>query len=248
VKDHAFDVPPVEAAAHVAAAAQYAFVGQALAGAHRVLEVGAGRGHLARRLAADGFSVTALDRSLPTKDEGSGVRWVEQDFLRFEDASFDAVLFTASLHHITPLDAAVGRARGLLANGGLLVVDDFDLEAPDEETARWYYEVQELLAAACAYDPHRIDDPREGSALQRWQAAHAHNDGPLHTGRSMLTQIERHFGAQRATRGPYLYRYIAAGASNVEIARHVMSVESRRIAEGSLRAVGLRVVARRESS
>jgi SAM-dependent methyltransferase len=234
----------METSADPAVAEQHAFVSKAIVGARRVLEVGAGQGHLARRLEADGFSVTALDLSPPADPEPSGVRWVQGDFLGFDDEPFDAVLFTASLHHITPLDAALERARGLLARGGVLVVDDFDLEAPDEATARWYYEVQELLVATGTYDACRLHAPRDLQALQRWQAEHEHHDVPLHAGRAMLAGIEQVFRSLEVTRGPYLYRYICAGTSNVGVAQHLLSVETRRIADGSLRPVGLRVVAR----
>jgi SAM-dependent methyltransferase len=223
---------------------QHAFVTKAIGGVRRVLEVGAGQGRLARRLQVDGFSVTALDLSPPVKADSSGVRWVQGDFLAFEDGPFDAVLFTASLHHITPLDAALARARALLVRDGLLVVDDFDLEAPDEATARWYYEVQELLAATGTYDACRMHGPRDLPTLKRWQAEHEHHGAPLHTGRAMLAGIEQVFGSLEVTRGPYLYRYICAGTSNVDVAQHVLSVETRRIADGSLRPVGLRVVAK----
>jgi SAM-dependent methyltransferase len=234
----------MDSAADLAVAEQHAFVSHAILGVRRVLEVGAGPGHLARRLQADGFSLTALDLSPPAEVDSSGVRWVQADFLAFEDEPFDAVLFTASLHHVTPLDAALTRARALLARGGVLVVDDFDLEAPDEATARWYYEVQELLAAAGAYDVGRLRASRDLAPLERWQAEHEHPDAPLHTGRVMLAQIERSFGALEVTRGPYLYRYICAGTSNLGVAEHVLSVETRRIAAGSLRPAGLRIVAR----
>ena len=92
-----------EKAFDIALHEQHNFVVPAIAGARRVLEVGAGRGTLARRLQAEGFSVTALELCLPAKD-ASGVQWVESDFLAFDAEPFDAVLFTASLHHIAPLD------------------------------------------------------------------------------------------------------------------------------------------------
>jgi SAM-dependent methyltransferase len=224
-------------------AEQHAFVRNRIDGARRVLEVGAGRGHLARRLRADGYSVTALDLS-PPPHELSGVRWVQENFLAFEDEPFDAVLFTASLHHIAPLDAALSRARALISPGGTLVVDDFDLEAPDEATARWYYEVQELLAAAGAYAAGHEHAQRDLTPLRRWQAEHEHHHAPLHTGRAMLAGIEHDFGLLEVARGPYLYSYICRGTSSLGVAQHVLSVETRRIADGSLRPVGLRAVAR----
>jgi SAM-dependent methyltransferase len=235
----------MDTATDLAVAAQHTFVREALGGARRVLEVGAGRGHLARRLCAYGFEVTALDLSLPTKDDSSGVQWIEGDFLRFEHDPFDAVVFTSSLHHIAPLAAALDRARDLLVPDGLLVVDDFALEAPDENTARWYYELQDVLAVAGVYDAGHIHERRTRAPLDRWRVEHEHHDAPLHTGRAMLAEIEKRFGSAQVTRGAYLFRYVCAGLSSVEVARHVMTIEEQRIADGSLQAVGLRVVARR---
>jgi SAM-dependent methyltransferase len=235
--------PEGTSASNLAISEQHAFVSGAIVGASRVLEVGSGRGHLARRLQADGFSVTAIDLLLPTRDDASGVRWVEGDFLTFDGGPFDAIVFTSSLHHLSPLGPALDRARQLLAPGGVLVVDDFDLEAPDEETARWYYEVQELLAVAGAYHPGHID-AGSGAAVARWLAAHEHHGAPLHPGRDMIAEIEGRFGSPEVARGPYLYRYICRGTPSMDVARHVLSVETRRIAEGILRPVGLRIVSR----
>ncbi len=61
----------------------------------------------------------------------------------------------------------------------------------------------------------------------------------------MLSEIEKRFGSIHVARGSYLYRYLCDGLTSVNVARHIMSVEERRIADASLRAVGLRVVARR---
>jgi SAM-dependent methyltransferase len=220
------------------------FVKRAIAGSRRVLEVGAGRGVLARRLHRDGFAVTAVDLKLPAKEDRSYVRWVETDFLKFEDEPFDAIAFTTSLHHISPLDGALDKAKELLAPGGVLVLDEFDVEAPDEETARWYYDVQELLAVAGAYDRSRLSEVRGRTALDRWRAEHEHDDERLHPGRAMLARIEKTFARVEVMRSPYLHRYICAGTSNLNVARHVKMVEERGIAEARLRAVGLRVVAR----
>jgi SAM-dependent methyltransferase len=237
------NVRRVHGALDLVADDQYAFVKGAVGEARRVLEVGAGRGALARRLQRSGVEVTAVDLSAPA-DDGSGVRWIEGDFLELEDDPFDAVAFTTSLHHIAPLDAALDKARRLLTPGGVLVLDEFDLEAPDEETCRWYYELQELLAVAGAYDPGHVPMGPSASALGRWRADHEHDGAPLHTGRAMLAGVEKIARHVAVTRGPYLYRYICGGVSEPSVARHVKAVEERRVAEGSLRAVGLRVVAR----
>src|SRR4029079_12813904 len=77
----------------------------------RILEVGAGDGAVSLALASQGYDVTALDESLDAPARGDAVRWIERDFLHFDgDGACDVVLFTRSLHHMAPLDDALGRA------------------------------------------------------------------------------------------------------------------------------------------
>lgn len=221
-----------------------------LAGRQRVLEVGCGRGDLARRLGAAGWAVTALDRHLRESEAAPGVRWVEADFLSFREEPYDALLFTASLHHIHPVERAIERSAHLLAPGGLLLVDDFDLEAPDTETLRWYYEAQELLLAAGLYPPERLDGEPDGEPCERWRIGHQH-EPPLTGGDEMLAAIGAHFEPLSVERGPYLSRYVIGGLEATErgarLAEHLIASEQRRLAAGSLRAVGLRVVAKRRA-
>lgn len=221
------------------------FLAGALGARRRVLEVGCGRGAVARALAARGFEVTALDVHLRDLVDAPDVRFVECDFLRFDDAPFDAIAFTTSLHHITPLDAAIDRAARLLVPGGRLIADELDRDAPDVETLRWYYETQELLVAADHYPAEHVDHGHT-DPVARWHHAH-HHDEPLHTGAAMLEAIASRFVIHDLHRLEYLHRYIGARLPQdplgATIATHVRATEQRRIADGSLRAVGLRVVA-----
>jgi SAM-dependent methyltransferase len=74
----------------------------------RVLDVGCGEGMLARRLRARGAEVVALDRDggilrlARGHPDGAGIRYVRGDILDdpFAEASFDAVVAVASLHHL----------------------------------------------------------------------------------------------------------------------------------------------------
>jgi SAM-dependent methyltransferase len=218
---------------------QHAFVSAALEHRKRVLEVGCGAGQLARRLAADGCTVTALDREL--RDRSGSVTFVERDFLAFDAAPFEAVVFTASLHHISPLGDAAAHARKLVAPGGVVIADEFDIASPDRETLRWYYETQELLAAAGVYDATRIDAPDVADPVARWQAGH---EPHLHTGQEMRQALAA-LGTFSAAPAPYLYRYICGGLPATDaggsIAAHVLATEQARIREGSLVAVGVRI-------
>ena len=223
----------------------FKFVADAVRGATRVLEVGCGRGDVARLLGRDGVAVTAIDLDLLDPRPSTGVRLVRGDFFEFEDQPYDAILFTSSLHHL-PVEAALDRAAKLLAPGGSVVVDELDFDAPRPNTARWYYETQELLAAAELFPFERIDPATDADPRTRWLDAHVHEPA-LATGRQMLAAIAARFAIRDTTRAPYLYRYIGEGLPDDDrggrIAAHLMSLERKRIASGTLDAVGLRVVA-----
>ena len=224
----------------------FKFIADHVRGCVRVLEVGCGRGDVARLLGREGLSVTALDLHLLDSRPSPGVKFVEGDFLGFEHASFDAVIFTSSLHHLHPVQAAIDRAHRLLDPGGILIADEFDLDAPRPLTARWYYDMQELLAVAELYPIERLDPMTNDDPRMRWLDAHVH-DPPLATGRQMLTAIASRFAIRDTTRCAYLYRYLCNGLPDDErggkIASHVFVTEQRRIASAGLDAVGLRVVA-----
>jgi len=232
---------------------QEAFVAPAVRGAKRVLEVGCGRGLLAARLAAAGHDVTALDVRFPDDRVPAAPRlaFVEADLRSFDAEPFDAVAFTASLHHVAPLGAALDHAFLLLAPGAMLVVDDFDLEAPDLATLRWYYDAQEVLAAAGAYDGAHVDGHPDRDPHDRWRAAHEPHEpreAPLHAGDAMLAAIEERFTDVRVSRGPYLWRRLARHAQGERagaIAAAAHAAEERGVVAGTLSAVGLRITARR---
>lgn len=218
----------------------------------RVLEVGCGPGDLARILGADGFVVTALDLELGEPEPAENVTWVEADFLAHIDDPFDAVLFTRSLHHIPGLDRALEHAIRLLRPGALLLIDDFDHEAPDVDTARWYYEQVELLAATGLCPAGPIADgegpprPVADDPLVRWGAEHEHTP-PLHSGADMIAAVVDRFARVSTRRGPYLYRSIASLIESSErgaaVTSQIYAAESRRLQEAALVAVGLRITA-----
>jgi SAM-dependent methyltransferase len=231
-----------------------AFFTSALAGRTRVLEVGCGRGELARALVARGHDVTAIDIELDAALHGVA-GFAAADFLTYEAQPFDAVIFTASLHHIAPLARVVEQLHVLLVPGGIAVADDFDLAAPDRETLRWYYETQDLLAALDVYPADRLDAPAP-DLLARWQAAHDHTHAHghhheharLHTGDEMRAALQE-LGPVTETRGPYLYRYISGGLPPTagRAAEHIFASERQRIADGVMVPVGLRLQITRSS-
>jgi len=214
---------------------QHAWVRGALGDARRVLEVGCGRGELARLLGADGHDVVALDRELGLEivaadrelglevvvidrprdaAPATGVRFVEADFFDFAERGFDAVVFTASLHHLE-LPRAIDHAFEL---GARVIIDDFDLAAATAASARWYFAVQERLAAHGAYDGSLIEGAPDDDPLARWHAAH---DPGLATGEQMIAAC----GARSVdiTRCAYLFRYLAGGLPDDDFGGEVLA-------------------------
>ena len=98
-------------------------------GIERVLDLGAGNGWMARRLARS-FRVTALD--VDASDTGLGslrdrrVTRVVGDLeaLPLRRGSFDAVIAAATLHYAVELAAALAEAARVLRGGGLFIVAD----------------------------------------------------------------------------------------------------------------------------
>lgn len=114
----------------------------------RVLEVGAGEGLLARRLAGAGHNVVALDTNLR-----STFPIVEASFEAFEApaASFDCIAAQLVLHHAIDLDAMLAKFEHLLACGGFTGIDDYGWErskdAAYRDERRDLHASQTMLAA-----------------------------------------------------------------------------------------------------
>lgn len=194
----------------------------------RVLEVGVGDGRLAIELAMRGCRVTALDKTLeklaPETREMPLLVCVEEDICDHKRGPYDAILFTRSLHHIHELDRALDVAARALAKDGVFVLEDFDVDAIDEATARYFY---------------GEDDP---DPLGHWKKEH---EG-LHSGRAMREGIAKRFDLIAEESAPYLYRALSH-RPGVTDARAVFENEKEALAAARIRPVGLRLVAKRHS-
>jgi len=218
-----------------------------------VLEVGAGDGRLAARLARRGFRVVALesDARRAGAARGRGVTVIEADFLGPADspgptpASAGALLFTRVLHHLDPLEAALQRAESLLAPSGLVVGEEFAYERADRAAIAWLGATRER-AARLGLLPPEPDPARE--TLESWTHHHAvaHR---LHRGDALLPAVAARFDRLVVSAAPYLYRYLCTrlvdSAEGAAFAAAIFAEEERAIADGLLPAIGLRFVARR---
>ena len=154
----------------------------------RVLEVGCGRGDLARGVARLGYEVSAIDPEAPVGGIFQAVSLEE-----FSDPGpFDAVLANLALHHIPDLGGALAKIGRLLRPGGRLIVNEHAWDRLDEPTARWYLEQRATI------DP---DAPRSvDQCLNEWMADHA----GLHSSASILRELDRLFEARFVVWTPYL--------------------------------------------
>jgi SAM-dependent methyltransferase len=212
---------------HAAVEHTLAFLLGEIGARRRVLEVGCGDGRVAVELARRGLEMTALDVSLAGLCEearaGAGVVFHEQDVLDHRGGPYDAVVFTRSLHHIADPVLALSRVRGCVVAGGLLLAEEFDVEAPDEPTAAWYFGGAE-------------------DALARWRKEHE-ADPPLNTAEAMRRALtSAGYAIAREERVAYLYRALANRPGADEASR-ILRVEQTAIRSGRILPVGLRIVA-----
>jgi SAM-dependent methyltransferase len=216
-----------------------------------ILEVGCGNGALAASLQQDGHQLLAVDLSedavRQTRDRGVAAQCC--DFVDFpRSGTFDALVFARSLHHIHPLDTAINHAFEHLRPGGVLLVDDFDHEAMDRDTARWLYSVSEMLWLAGITTRSEFPGLSEREPLEHWLDEHSEQP-PLHSGPRMAAAAAARFPDLRQASCCYLFRYFCRdlrdGTNGDRIASNIQRLEASLIERGRIKAIGLRLVAPR---
>jgi SAM-dependent methyltransferase len=102
----------------------------------RVLEIGCGPlGGFVPMLESAGYQATGID---PEGPPGSSYRQVE--FESYEAPSpVDAVVASASLHHVADLAVVLDQVNALLVPAGRVVIVEWAHERFDEPTARWCF-------------------------------------------------------------------------------------------------------------
>jgi SAM-dependent methyltransferase len=184
----------------------------------RVLEIGAGTGELAAVLTDAGYDVVAIDPA----GQSPAVRAVSLHELDEPAASFDAAVAVVSLHHVEPLSESIRRLGELVRPGGLLIVDEFDVERFDERAASWQIEHR----GAAGHETH--SDP---------QALVADLNHHLHSLARIRAELEEWFDTSEPVRGAYLYRW--------ELPPELHDPEEELIAAGRLPATGARFIGMR---
>jgi 2-polyprenyl-3-methyl-5-hydroxy-6-metoxy-1,4-benzoquinol methylase len=216
-----------------------------------ILEIGCGEGQVACELLRRGYRVTALDSDpeAVARAQKRGVPAVVGSWPQFRSrAFFDAIVFTRSLHHISPLPEAMARARELLNSMGLLLIEDFAFEEADEATIDWFVRVLRskqgtalinLVAGQLVTELLSSTD-----VLDAWQHNRGHD---VHSSTTMNKAIAEHFVVRETQSVPYLYRYlIPVLAENANAAAFVSEVFQEELLlgqRGKVVLLGRRIVA-----
>jgi SAM-dependent methyltransferase len=210
----------------------------------RFLEVGCGRGHLAKALIDKGHQVLPIDVSgeAVAFARSLGLPAEQTDIFGVNDSAFNGILFVQSLHHINPLDQSLARAARLLDKGGFVLVDDFAFNQIDERTAVWFQGVQNLLAAAGINAFHRIGIGKAFTHLMNHYSEHG-----IHTGEGLIRALRNVFrDIDVSEGGTYLYRYFVTKMESRpeggDFIKAIFEWEEFQIEKRFIQGVGLRVV------
>lgn len=201
----------------------YGFVTEQLPSAPaRVLEVGCGRGDLARAIAESGYEVVAIDPDAPAGDLFRATSLEE-----FADPEpFDAVVASLALHHVADLRGALDKLASLLRPTGRLIVNEHAVDRLDEATARWYLEKRAEI---------RPDAPRSLEQCRHdWEEDHA----GLHGYAAMRQELDLRFSQRFFAWMPYLYGELTGAVTDLE--------ERALIDAGAIQATGFRYVGERQ--
>lgn len=139
-----------------------------------VLDVGCGKGHLARGLARHGIATVGLD---PDLDQAGAARNLlpegrvcvgRAERLPFADGSFRGAVFLNSLHHVPGMAEALGEAARVVGPGGVVVVIEpltegsfFDVFLPVEDETAVRQAAQQTVSEAIADGLFGLGDCRD---------------------------------------------------------------------------------------
>ena len=187
-----------------------------------VLEVGCGDGELAAELQRLGFVVTAVDSDAAMVDQARS-RGIDARRATWPDEvaegrmrgltgattrapypeRFDGILFTRSLHHISPLDEAVAAVKRA---SGMILIEDFTLNEVSESFKVWLRSLKE------DWEPH---DVHPFAAIRREVEKHfsiAHEERAPYCYRYFDPPLDRSIYAEEIVRGEMLGRRIVGVA------------------------------------
>ena len=216
----------------------YDFVRTSLPGHCRaILEIGCGSGELARLLLEEGLEVTAVD-SDPDAVAAACVNGVDARVISWPASTgrtFDAVLFTRSLHHIHELDQAIAAAVATLRPAGRIIVEDFRAEGGADRGDEWFAHYVRSLYA----DKALRSEADIAAILDRARPAEPEHE--LHSSAAIAHALAAHGRVERSG-AAYYFRYVEPDLGSPATPDAVLADELAAIRSGEIDALGQRFI------
>ena len=201
-QEHPIDVPT---------AATVDFVASLVPTGGSILEIGCGSGDVAAALTNREYRVIGIesDESAVLRARSLGVQVMAGSWPDVITEKVNAVFFSRSLHHISPLSKAISKIRNVLLPQGLVLVEDFAFDEVSPDTISWFLKrvTSRIGRSLISHSANSFvtkllntDDP-----VTAWHQDHDHD---LHTFDEMTREIGEYFVIRETKRVPYLYRYL----------------------------------------
>ncbi len=186
----------------------------------RILEIGCGNGYLTLELARDGHEVIGIDKSreiievaersrVAHPDMAGTLQYYCADFLQWEQASFDIIIFNRTLHHLAGIQAVMTKVKQLLKSDGHIICQDYAYDRLDDRTATWLYAMQKILFLNGVYkESPTIGEDESLSIESMRQAWFKHGEHHLNKYEDMQLALNAIFHAQHLSWYPYLFVYV----------------------------------------
>jgi SAM-dependent methyltransferase len=207
----------------------------------RLAEVGAGCGALAVALRERGYAVSVVepDPEAAAACRGRGLDVLELPVGELPGGGYDAVLCTRVLHHVPDLAGAVARVGAACRPGGVVVVEDFGRDEVDLAGASFVYDARALLAAAGLLPADHL--AVRADPLASWRDVPP-EQRPINPGGQVRDALAA-LGRCALTRTEMLWRMALSPCGGpvphlAATAAVLRQVELRRIADGTLPAIG----------
>ena len=170
----------------------------------RVIELGCGPlGGFVPELRASGYDAIGVDPQAPEEAEYQRVEFEEAEL----PAEVDALVASASLHHVGNPAVVLDRVAVTLAPGGTLVVVEWAWEDFDDQTAEWAFR---RLGSEEGWLRRRRDEwLASGEPWSTYLQGWAREEG-LHSAQSLVGLLDERFERRRLARGPYLFADLAS--------------------------------------
>ena len=178
----------------------------------RVVEIGCGSlGGFVPMLRASGYEAVGVDPEAP---EGEDFRRVE--FERVEEfTQVDAVVASASLHHVADPGRVIDHAANTLVPGGTVVVVEWDWEGFDEPTAAWCFQRLGKETDAAWLHRHRDEWLASGQPWGVYLRSWAQRE-ELHAVGTLLELLDERFNREHLTEGPFFFPDLARASEEDE--------------------------------